>query len=325
MYIRRLPSKRYQCVIRLKGHKLSKTFTQRVDAKTWGREQEYLIETSKFVKAPKNLTLRVLINEYREHSLPNLKDSYGVNNQLKRLCDKYKWLVDKPYISLKPLDFEKFKSIRLKDIGNHDIYINNHRAVNKDLRLMSIAINKAKNLSLYPIINHIRFIKFLPESDGLYRKIKGYEHRKLLKSSNKAQRAFLLLLRHTGARPKELLRVSWENLDYSRNEIIIPWDINKNNKGRVIPLRPFLSKWIFKNLYQSEGSIIKFSYTAFRFWFYRVVKKNNFKKLTIYHYRRNFVQYYADRNLPLPKLALITGHKSYSMIARYYGHNFLRK
>jgi len=105
MYIRRLSGKRYQCVIRLKGHKISKTFTKRSDAKTWGREQEYLIETSKLVRAPKNLTLRVLINEYREHSLTNLKDSYGLNNQLKRICNNYKWLVDKPYETLKPLDF----------------------------------------------------------------------------------------------------------------------------------------------------------------------------------------------------------------------------
>jgi len=55
MYIRRLPSKRYQCVIRLKGHKLSKTFTQKSDAKTWGREQKYLIETSKLVRTPEIL------------------------------------------------------------------------------------------------------------------------------------------------------------------------------------------------------------------------------------------------------------------------------
>ena len=135
MYIRKLPSKRYQCVIRLKGHKLSKTFSQKSDAKSWGREQEYLIETSKLVRAPKNLTLRVLINEYSEHSLPNLKDSYGVNKQLKRLCNNYKWLVDKPYDVLKPIDFEKFKSIRLKDIGNHHAHKNNHTAEPAGMKL----------------------------------------------------------------------------------------------------------------------------------------------------------------------------------------------
>ena len=133
------------------------------------------------------------------------------------------------------------------------------------------------------------------------------------------------MLRHTGARPKELLNVSWTNLDLSRNELTIPWNINKTSTGRVVPLRPFLAKWIYKNLPQTNEQIIKYSYTAFRFWFYRRSKERGYVDLTIYHYRRNFVQYYADRNTPLPKLALITGHKSYSMLARYYGHNFLMR
>ena len=323
MYIRRLPSKRYQCVIRLKGHKLSKTFTQRSDAKTWGREQEYLIETSNLVRVPKNLTLRVLINEYREHSLPNLKDSYGVNNQLNRLCDRFKWLIDKPYDALKPLDFEKFKSMRLKDIGNHHIYKNNHRAANKDLRILSVIINKAISLQSYTITNHIYSIKYLPHSRGLYRPIRYYEHRTLLKLANKNQKAVLLLLRHTGARPKEIFNLSWNCLDEYKNELLIPSNINKTYTSRVIPLNKYLIDWLFKNLDNNTKTITNISYTAFRFWLIRKTKKLNFKEFSMYHYRRYFVQYYANKGLPLPKLALLTGHKSYSMIARYYGHYVL--
>jgi len=323
MYIKRLPSKRYQCVIRLKGHKLSKTFTQRSDAKTWGREQEYLIETSKLVRAPKNLTLRVLINEYREHSLSNLKDSYGVNNQLKRLCNNYKWLIDKPYEALKPLDFEKFKSMRLKDIGNYHSYKNNHRATNKDLRILSIIINKAISLQGYQIVNHINSIKYLPHSKGLYRPIRYYEHRTLLRLANKNQKAVLLLLRHSGARPKEIFNLSWDCLDEYQNELRIPSYLNKTNTGRVIPLNKYIIDWLFKNLNTNTNTITNISYTAFRFWLIRNTRKLNFIDFSMYHYRRYFVQYHANKGLPLPKLALMTGHKSYSMLARYYGHNFL--
>ena len=96
-------------------------------------------------------------------------------------------------------------------------------------------------------------------------------------------------------------------------------------KGYGVPYIGGLElKWLYKKLSQSEGPIIKYSYTAFRFWFYRRAKERNYKDLTIYHYRRNFVQYHADKNVPLPKLALMTGHKSYSMLARYYGYIGLR-
>lgn len=321
MYIRRLPTKRYQCVIRLKGHKLSKTFTQRSDAKTWGREQEYLIETSNLVKAPKNLTLRVLINEYREHSLPNLKDSYGVNNQLKRLCNRFKWLIDKPYDALKPLDFEKFKSMRLKDIGNYHIYKNNHRATNKDLRILSVIINKSISLQGYQIVNHINSIKFFPHSKGLYRPIRYYEHRAFLKLGNIQQRAIILLLKHTGARPNEIFKLKWSDIDNYSNAIIIKSENSKSNYSRKINVNKFLIKWLNKNLYSDNSYIIKISYTSFRFWLIRLARKFKFQDFTMYHYRRYFVQYHANRGMPLPKLALMTGHKSYSVLAQYYGHN----
>ena len=323
MHIRKRPSGKYQCIIHLNGISTSKTFRDKKSCQIWGREQESLIDSGMYRRVPDRLTLRQIIQLYVDKCVPFLKTQKSVTDQLNRLCNNYSWLVDMQYKNIKPIHFEEFKNQRIKDIGNIHIYKNNHRAVNKDLRLMSIAINKAKYLWLYPIRNHIRYIKFLPESDGLYRKIRGYEHRELLRCANTIQKAFLLLLRHTGARPKELLNVSWINLDQSRNELTIPWDINKTNKGRVIPLRPFLAKWLYKNLYHKEGRIIQYSYTAFRFWFYRRTKERRFEDLTIYHYRRNFVQYYADRNIPLPKLALMTGHRSYSMIARYYGHHSL--
>ena len=79
-------------------------------------------------------------------------------------------------------------------------------------------------------------------------------------------------------------------------------------------------KWLYKNLDNNTNSITNITYTAFRFWLIRNTKKLNFKEFSMYHYRRYFVQYHANKGLPLPKLALMTGHKSYSMIARYYGH-----
>ena len=324
MYIRRLPSKRYQCVIRLKGHKLSKTFTQRSDAKTWGREQEYLIEVNNLNRPPKGLTLRYLIEEYKLHSLHKLKDVYNINNQINRLLKKHQNLIDKPYDCLKPIDFENFKNLRLKDNYKAAQSKNNHRATNKDLRLLSIIINNSKNLFGYNITNHINKIKFLSESNGIYRPIKFYEHKILLKNSNHQQKAVLFLLRHTGARPKEIFNLKWDDLDYYKNNILITSKNSKNGRSRIIPVRLFLIKWLHKNLSSKSNYVINITYTSFRFWLLRICKKYDFQKFTSYHYRRYFIQYYADRNMPLPKLALIVGHSSFSMIARYYGINRLK-
>ena len=231
--------------------------------------------------------------------------------------------MDKSYQNLKPIDFEQFKLQRVNDVGNQHSSTNNFRATNKDLRLLSIVINKAIKLWLIPITNHIDKVKFFPETNGLYRKIKGYEHGSLLKYANNQQKAVLLLLRHSGARPKELFQLKWIHLDNYNNQLIIPWDINKSNTGRRIHLRPYVIKLLYKYLDINNEKLIKISYTSFRFWFHRKVRQLKFNDFVMYHYRRNFVQYYADRNIPLPKLALMTGHKSYSLLARYYGHSIL--
>ena len=83
-------------------------------------------------------------------------------------------------------------------------------------------------------------------------------------------------------------------------------------------------KWLKKNLEKSKTKVINFNKESFRIWMARFTKREGITNLTMYDYRRNFVQYHANRNMPLPMLALMTGHKSYGLLARYYGHYTLR-
>ena len=98
----------------------------------------------------------------------------------------------------------------------------------------------------------------------------------------------------------------------------------KLNYGRKIKVRPFLIKWLKKNLEKSKPKVINFNKESFRIWMARFTKRKGISNLTMYDYRRNFVQYHANRNMPLPMLSLMTGHKSYVLLARYYGHYTLR-
>ena len=324
MHIRKRSRGRYQAVIRIKNSYLTKTFLDRNSCVAWGKTQEQLLYNGGVREVPRNLTLKILIEEYKNEVVPHLKDK-GLKNQLNRILNKYKWLVDKPYQNLKPSDFSKFKYERVLDCGNLNSKHNNFRAVNKDLNIMSVIINRGIKINLFPIENHLKVIERYPETNGLYRPIKRKEHKLLLESSNTLQKAIILLARHTGARPNEIHLIKWNNLDIEANEITIPWDINKSNRGRVIPIRPFLTKWLLNNLDRKTEFIIPMSKTAFRFWFMRKVKELNFKDFVFYHYRRNFVQYHADRKVPMPQLALWTGHSSLGQIARYYGMNALRR
>ena len=318
MHVRRRKNGKYQAIVRAKHTYLSRAFLDRKSCVAWGNQQEVILYRGGITEIPKNLTLKVLINEYLHEVVPYLKDT-SLSHQLNRIIKRYGWLVNKPFENLKPSDFAKFKHERVLDCGNPNSKRNNFRAVNKDLNHMSIIINRAININLLPLTNHIKVIDRFPETDGLYRPIKRKEHKLLLEHANTTQKAIILLARHTGARPNEIHNIKWNNLDLETNELTIPWNINKSNRGRIIPIRPFLTKWLLKNLDKNSDFIIPLSKTAFRFWFMRKVKELKFKEFVFYHYRRNYVQYHADRNVPMPQLALWTGHSSLGQIARYYG------
>ena len=108
-----------------------------------------------------------------------------------------------------------------------------------------------------------------------------------------------------------------------KKELRIPAYLSKTSSGRVIPLKKYIIEWLLKNLNKNTNTIINITYTAFRFWLIRNTRNLRFNNFSMYHYRRYFVQYHANKGLPLPQLALRTGHKSYSLLARYYGHNVL--
>ena len=321
MHIRKR-NKRYQCIVKINRKTLSKTFSTYNESRAWGKIQEHRYIKGFQIFNPKTLSLQNLMERYLEEFAIHLKDK-TTTNIIKRIINNYKWLVSKSFYELTPSDFQKFKYERVNDRGNNCSKFN-YRAVNKDLSIMSIVINKGIKHWLYPITNHVLAINKFPESKGVFRKITGIEHLQMLRGANNYQKAVLMLLRNTGARPKEIFSIEWSNLDKNNSIIEVPWYINKSYSTRLIPISKYLTNWLVSNLDENSKYIVNIKYQAFRFWFMRKSKKLGLKNYTMYHYRRYFVQYHADKNTPLPQLALMTGHKSYSIIARYYGHISIR-
>ena len=324
MHIRKLVSGRYQCIIRLQGVSTSKTFQDKQSAKIWGQEQELsIVKGTTPMATPKDLVLSDLISRYILELTPLLKDSIGVIRQLNRISKRFPNLVNKKINDLKIVDFQKFKEERYLDaLKNHNSK-NGYRATNKDLTLLSTIYNSAINLWELPLINPLEKISKFPISKGIYRPIRAKEHKYLLRAANIQQKAIILLARHTGMRPKEIFSIKWNDL--FDGKIYIRPEISKNYYGRIIDLNKYLNNWLNKNLTKECENVINISRTSFRFWFYRLVKKNLFKDLTIYHYRRNFVQHLIDKGESIPYVANQTGHSSWSMVQRYYGVDSIRR
>ena len=324
MHIRKLVSGRYQCMIRLQGVSTSKTFRDKQSAKIWGQEQELAIVGGHPHDSSSKYVLSDLIARYMSECVPHLKDKYNVNNQCIRILRDYRWLVQKRLNNLSVFDFEKFKYERKNNSSFNKTFKNGYRSTNKDLILFSSIFNKAINVWGIKTQNYTLKIPKFPVSKGIYRPIKMHEHKLLLSNANKKQKLIILLARHTGLRPNEIFNLKANDVDYERKKIIVRAEISKNYISREVDIPLSILKKI-KSLYQSnESKLINYSRTAFRFWFYRIVKKNNFENFIFYNYRRHYVQRLIDKGHSIPKVASLTGHSSWGMVARYYGHLSLR-
>jgi len=324
MHIRKLVSGRYQCIIRLQGVSTSKTFQNKQSAKIWGQEQELAIVGGHPHDSSSKYVLSDLITRYMSECVPHLKDKYNVNRQCLRILREYKWLVNKKLNCLSILDFEKFKYERRNNSSLNKTFKNGYRSSNKDLILFTTIFNKAINIWGIKTQNYASKIPKFPVSKGIYRPIKSHEHKTLLRKANEKQKIIILLARHTGLRPKEIFNLKISDIDNDRNKIMIRPEISKNNIGREVDIPIFLISKIRLLKLKDNSNLINYSKTAFRFWFYRIVKSNNFKDLIFYNYRRQYVQTLVDKGYSIPKVASMTGHNSWSMIARYYGHFSLR-
>jgi len=282
MHIRKR-NKRYQCIVKINRKTLSRTFSTYAEGRAWGKIQEHTYIKGSQIFNPKTLSLQSLMEQYLDEFAVHLKDK-TTTNIINRIINNYQWLVSKSFYELTPSDFHKFKYERVNDRGNNCSKFN-YRAVNKDLSIMSIVINKGIKHWLYPITNHILAIKKFPESKGVFRKITGIEHLQMLRGANNYQKAVLMLLRNTGARPKEIFNIQWINLDINNCTLEIPWFINKSYTTRLIPVSKYLTNWLAANLDTKSKYIIDINYQAFRFWFRRKSKRLGLVNYSMYHYR----------------------------------------
>jgi len=126
-----------------------------------------------------------------------------------------------------PWLIEKYKAARREHVEAS--------TVNRDLTVFSSLLTKAVEWG------HIREhpmkggkVKRLHEPKSIERVLTDEEEERLLKASPPWLQDVIVLALDTGLRPRELVRLTWDNVDLSRRELRLTE--TKNGKGRRVPL-----------------------------------------------------------------------------------------
>lgn len=203
---------------------------------------------------------------------------------------------------------------------------NQPATVNRALSALMAVLNKAverKVIDENPLAGR-KAIK--TDKKGVIRWLSEDEEKRLYKAISKRTGhlpVIITLLLNTGARPKEIFTLRWENVDLENRSITLEAAFTKTGQTRYIPLNDTafnaLSNW------ESEGEWVfpgvKYGthiVSINRGWRY-IKKEANIKNLRLYDLRHSFASKLVRNGVSIYEVAELLGHSAVEM-TKIYAH-----
>ena len=248
--IRKLPSGKFQAVVRLKNLKpLYASFPTKTKAKQWAQQVESDTALARKLASDGELSLRQAVQI--ENSKGSFKvmvptlgewiDEYIANTEIidkssiGRLNYWKKMLPDKLVTDVTPEDVDDILlELAEKRTGST---VNRYKS---NFSSVFLAFNKHRKYKLLKFSNPVRneFVSSFTENPAKNRFLSAAEQKRLLVAAKNSHwdRLYLLVLMAltTGARRGELLKLTWQDIDLTRRTATL--ETTKNGQPRLLPL-----------------------------------------------------------------------------------------
>ncbi len=316
----------YRVKIRIRGFpSQSATFERKTDAKNWAAQTESAIREGRYFKntAAKKHTVGDLIARYLEQQ--------KTRNQTRALDVGYYlawWDKEIGMYLLSDLTKNLILTKREK-LAQSGINVERRApgTVNRYMGVLShalsVAVNEWEWLPAHPMKN----IAKLPEPRGRVRFLDEDERVRLLEACRESPSAFLyplvVLALSTGARHGELINLRWEQVDFTRQAIVL--HDTKNKERRVLPLAhhalEVMEGWHRardpKNPLVFPSERIPTQPVQSRPAWMEALGKAKVKDFRFHDLRHSAASYLAMNGASTNEIAEVLGHKTLAMVKRY--------
>lgn len=151
---------------------------------------------------------------------------------------------------------EKIKLQRSASNNSYNKYLDHFRAVLSELIQWDIIpINPANNIKNLPVAESLFYTPATAKENEI---IKNELQKNHLTFFN-----FLATLVHTGIRPEEILKIQLDMIDLLRSQIVLPAEITKTNKPRIVPINKHL-QIIFQSMNFESLPKVYYLFGSFR-------------------------------------------------------------
>lgn len=323
----------WQAKIRREGHKqVSKTFNTRADAEAWARHIENEMDRGIFVSRveAESTTLADALDRYEREITPKKK---GATQEKTRIARWRKSDLGARYLAtIKGKDLAAFRDAR-RAAGKAE------NTIRLDLALISHLYETArKDWGMESLINPSRNIKLPTGSKQRDRRLHGQEQTFLLHalqvSSQPIARSIAEIAIETGMRQGEILRLTWENINFTKKTAFLA--DTKNGESRTVPLSTKalaalntiprsndggklfgLSQDRLIRTFQRACRVGRENYMEHCKTTNESIDPNFLVDLRFHDLRHEATTRFFEIGLDIMEVASISGHKSLSMLKRY--------
>lgn len=294
-----------------------KTFDLRADAERWARSVESEMDKGQFVdtQEAQRTTLSELILRYVREVTPTMKsvaeDTFRLNAMARKPIANWS------LANLSVARIASYRDERLKQVSKGTVI--------RELAYLSSIFNHARREWGINTPNPVQHVRKPPSPAGRTRKLSADERIKLLAAveprgrQNNWTKPVVVLALETAMRRSELLALRWEHINLASQTALLP--DTKNGTPRTVPLST-TAVGLLRSLPRSiSDEVFPIKYFTLDAAFKRAVKRAGLEDFHFHDLRHTAITAMAEKIPTLIELSAVTGHKSLSMLKRYYHPN----
>lgn len=341
--IQEVPGKKgvkYRVLIRMKGFPpQSATFARKTDAKKWAKDTESAISDGRYFKTAeaKRHTVGEMVDRFIKDQLAGKKSADDTERHLLywksqigarllsdvtpdligRVRDQ---LLNEPYITT-------------RNVRGRAIETERHRTgatVNRYLAALGHCLTVTVKEWRWMESNPMQNIKKSGESKGRVRFLNDDERERLLEACRGSQNPYLysvvILALSTGMRKSEIMNLTWADIDFGRQRLILHETKNGERRavhlaGRALEILQGLKEQkvrrIDSNLVFPGIQAMNKGPASLRTAWLFALKKAEVADFRFHDLRHSAASYLAMNGASLMDIAAVLGHKTLAMVKRY--------
>lgn len=306
-------NKRWQCIIKRKGHPvISKSFDLKTDAEKWSRRQERLIDSGQWVDHTESecTILAELIERYSKEISTRKR---GMEVEVIRLgAIKRSALAKHSVAAITGQKISQWRDLRLKEVSGS--------TVAREMTLLSHVFIVAIREWSFPLkCNPVLFVKKPSSAKPRDRVLTDNERASLISSCSECHNPWIppvvIFALETAARRGEVLALTWDSIDLKHGTAKL--SVTKSGQPRTVPLTQACVSMLRSIPRSLDGRVFPVTVETLKQAYTRAVTRAGIHNFTFHDLRHDALTRLAKLGLNVLELRAISGHTTANMLQRY--------